>query len=126
MIETRLTVSILPKTWIVDVDGVLLKHNGYLDGTEQLLPGAREFWKNVGEHDLVIIISARSDSLRESTIKLLTEQGMRVDHALFGLPVGERIVVNDNKPSGLQMGHAINLVRDSGLAGMVVIQDADL
>lgn len=43
MSET-IVLSPLPKTWILDLDGTLVKHNGYkLDGHDTLLPGAREF-----------------------------------------------------------------------------------
>ena len=31
---------------------------------------------------------------------------------LFELPVGERIVVNDRKPSGIEMALALNMDRD--------------
>ena len=33
---------------------------------------------------------------------------------LFNIPMGERIVVNDRKPSGIDMAVAINLDRDAG------------
>ena len=42
--EERLILSTLPKTWIFDLDGTLVKHNGYkLDGRDTLLSGAREY-----------------------------------------------------------------------------------
>lgn len=126
MKEQRLAVSTLPKTWIIDVDGVMLKHNGYLDGADQLLPGALEFWKKIEPRDIVIITSARNENLRESTLRFLAEHGLRIDYALFGLPVGERILINDSKPSGLPMGHVVNLERDKGLAGIIVRQDPGL
>ena len=34
---------------------------------------------------------------------------------ICGLPYGERIVVNDMKPSGLKMSVAVDLVRDAPL-----------
>ncbi len=34
---------------------------------------------------------------------------------ISGLPYGERIVVNDMKPSGLKMSVAVDLVRDAPL-----------
>ena len=34
----RFTLSPLPKTWILDLDGTLVKHNGYkTDGRDSLL-----------------------------------------------------------------------------------------
>lgn len=123
MKEHRLTVSTLPRTWIIDVDGVILKHNRYRDGGDELLPGAIEFWEKIGPRDTVILTSARDESLKELTLQLLAGHGLRVDVALFGLPVGERILVNDNKPSGLPMGHVVNLDRDRGLSEIVVKED---
>ena len=38
---------------------------------------------------------------------------IRYDYIITDLPFGERILVNDNKPSGLSMAYAINKVRDS-------------
>ena len=37
-------LSTLSKTWIFDIDGTLVKHNGYkLDGRDTLLEGAKEY-----------------------------------------------------------------------------------
>lgn len=42
----KLILSTLAHTWILDLDGTIVKHNGYkLDGTDTLLEGAKEFWK---------------------------------------------------------------------------------
>ena len=42
-------ISSLKKTWLFDIDGTIVKHNGYkLDGEDTLLPGvAVIFLKNV-------------------------------------------------------------------------------
>ncbi|MCI8638236.1 MAG: hypothetical protein HFG41_03590 [Coprococcus sp.] len=37
---------------------------------------------------------------------------MGYDDILFGMPMGERIVVNDRKPSGIEMAVALNIKRD--------------
>ena len=40
--EKQLILSTLPKTWIFDLDGTILKHNGYkIDGEDTLLPGVK-------------------------------------------------------------------------------------
>ena len=37
-----LSLSKLPHTWILDLDGTIVKHNGYkLDGKDSLLEGAK-------------------------------------------------------------------------------------
>lgn len=106
-------VSTLPKTWILDLDGTLVKHNGYkMDGHDTLLPGAREFLANIQPEDLVIIVTSRKEDYRTQTVDFLHEQGIRYDHIIFNAPYGERIVVNDRKPSGLETAVAINFKRD--------------
>ena len=40
----RMVLSTLPKTWILDLDGTVVKHNGYkLDGKDTLLIRAKEY-----------------------------------------------------------------------------------
>ena len=43
----------------------------------------------------------------------MKEKGIRYDDILFNMPPGERIVVNDRKPSGIDMAVAVNLDRDN-------------
>lgn len=108
-----IVLSPLPKTWILDLDGTLVKHNGYkLDGYDTLLPGAKEFLKNIQPEDLVVIITSRLEEYREMTISFLHEQGIRYDHIIFNAPYGERIVVNDRKPSGLRTAFSVSTTRD--------------
>jgi hypothetical protein len=60
-------------------------------------------------------MSAREEYYRDSTLDYLRTAGLRFDFALFGMPKGERILMNDSKPLGLRTAIGINLVRDSGL-----------
>lgn len=108
-----LVLSSLPKTWIIDLDGTLLKHNGYkIDGEDSILNGAKEYVNAIPEEDYVLILTSRTDEHRENTIQFLRKNGIRFDTILFNMPVGERIVMNDRKPSGIDMAVAINLDRD--------------
>lgn len=109
----ELILSTLPKTWVFDLDGTLLKHNGYkLDGKDTILPGAREYLETIPREDKIVIFTSRTDEYRELTLNFLGEVGIRYDEILFNMPLGERILVNDRKPSGLDMSVAINLDRD--------------
>lgn len=109
----KMILSTLPKTWIFDLDGTVLKHNGYkIDGRDTLLAGAKEYLDAIPEEDKIIIFTSRTDEYRNTTIQFLEENRIRYDEILFNLPVGERIVVNDRKPSGLDMAVAINIKRD--------------
>jgi hypothetical protein len=106
-------LSTLPKTWIFDLDGTLLKHNGYkTDGKDTVLPGALEYMAAIPKEDKIVIFTSRTDEYRQMTLDFLAEKGIRYDEILFNMPMGERILVNDRKPSGLDMSIAINIDRD--------------
>lgn len=111
--EKKMILSTLPKTWIFDLDGTILKHNGYkLDGTDTLLDGAKEYLDAIPEEDKIIIFTSRTEQYRQITLDFLKEHQIRYDEILFHMPMGERIVVNDRKPSGLDMAVAVNMDRD--------------
>lgn len=109
----ELELSTLPKTWIFDLDGTLLKHNGYkLDGIDTVLDGALEYLATIPLEDKIVIFTSRTDEYKEETLAFLHKHQIRYDEILFNMPMGERIVVNDRKPSGIDMAVAINLKRD--------------
>ncbi len=106
-------LSTLSKTWIFDIDGTLVKHNGYkLDGRDTLLEGAKEYIASIPLEDKIIIMTSRTDEYKQATLDFLKDNGIRYDDIIFNIPMGERIVVNDRKPSGLDMAVAINIDRD--------------
>ncbi|MCD8372232.1 MAG: HAD family acid phosphatase [Clostridia bacterium] len=115
MSKEAITLSSLTHTWILDLDGTILKHNGYKQGGDELLPNAREFMQSIPADDMVVILTARTEEHRESTISFLKAHGIRFDHIIFNAPMGERVLINDSKPSGLKMSVAVNLPRDTGL-----------
>ena len=106
------TFSALPKTWIIDLDGTIVRHNGYIEGEDQLLEDSLDFMKEIPESDRVIILTARKQAEEEKTIEFLHNSGIRFDDILFDIPVGERILINDCKPSGLKTAYAINKKRN--------------
>lgn len=108
-----LVLSTLPKTWIFDIDGTIAKHNGYkIDGYDTLLDGAKEYISKIPITDKIIILTSRTEAYRQSTLEFLEKNEIRYDNILFNMPMGERILVNDRKPSGLDMSIAINIDRD--------------
>lgn len=111
--EQRMILSTLPKTWIFDLDGTIVKHNGYkTDGKDTLLAGAAAFLQGLPVEDRIVIFTSRTEEYRRMTLDFLEEKGIRYDEILFNMPMGERIVVNDRKPSGIDMAVAVNLNRD--------------
>ena len=108
-----LVLSTLPKTWIFDLDGTIVKHNGYkIDGYDTLLDGAKEYIAGIPTQDFIIILTSRTEEYRDYTITFLKENEIYYDEILFGMPMGERIVINDRKPSGIDMAVAVNIDRD--------------
>ena len=111
--ENNIVMSTLPKTWILDLDGTILKNNGYkIDGTDTILEGAKEYLDTIPDEDHIVILTSRTDEYRDMTMDFLQKNGIRYDEIIFNIPYGERIVVNDRKPSGLDMAVAFNLDRD--------------
>ena len=108
-------LSTLTKTWILDVDGTLLKHNGYLNGSDILLDGVKDFFDNLSPNDKVILLTARKAEYLADLIEFLKSKNIRYDNLICDIPMGERILVNDIKPSGLKTAYAVNKIRDEKL-----------
>lgn len=111
--KNDLILSELGHTWIFDLDGTILKHNGYLiDGVDSFIPFAKDFLNSLPEKDMIIFITSRKEEYKDITENFLREHGIRYTHIIFEAPFGERILVNDMKPSGLKTAYGINQTRD--------------
>lgn len=120
----KFILSSLNHTWILDLDGTVVKHNGYkIDGKDTLLPGVREFFDNLDVNDMVIFVTSREEQYRKLTEKFLKENNIRYNYIIFGAPYGERIIINDNKPSGLVMSKSVSLSRDEGFDFCVEVNE---
>ncbi len=111
--ENKLKLSALGHTWLLDLDGTILKHNGYkTDGIDSFLGEAEDFLKGLPEKDMIVFITSRTEDHRQHTEGFLKEHGIRYDHIIFNAPYGERILINDTKPSGLPTCLCIPRKRD--------------
>lgn len=111
-----LVLSPLPKTWIFDVDGTIVRHNGYLtEKGDELLPGVRDFFAQIPDNDMIILLTARRREFVSKLREFLKGQGIKFDYILSDIPQGERILINDAKPSGLKTALSVNKVRDAPL-----------
>ena len=120
--NNELVISSLNHTWLIDIDGTIVKHNGYkLDGFDTVLPGVVEFWNSIPKEDTVILLTSRDGKYKNITESFLNENGLWFTSIIYNLPFGERIIINDKKPSGLKMSVAIDLKRDEGIDKSVVI-----
>ena len=121
------------KTWFIDLDGTLQKHNsdGELDNLikkysrnshkhEKTVEGIEEFLELI-KNDCVVITTARDERHAPHTISVLHYFNIKYDKIIFGIGSAESIVVNDIKPVGvvendieLNTAFAYNLKRDAG------------
>lgn len=131
--EKEVRMSSMGKTWILDLDGTIVKHNGYkMDGKDSFLPGAKEFLLSLPETDMIVFLTSRKDEvvdgkeccIQKETEEFLKENGIRYDHIIYHAPYGERILINDSKPSGLPMAYAFRPKRDELFEEEVVIDEA--
>lgn len=112
--EKHIVMSTLPKTWIFDLDGTILKHNGYkTDGEDTVNSGVLDYLNKIPEEDFIVFLTSRTDEFKEKTINFLNKNAIRYDTIIFNAPFGERILINDRKPSGIDMAYAININRDN-------------
>ena len=122
----EMILTTLGHTWILDLDGTILKHNGYkTDGEDSFLPGAEEFLHSIPEKDMIIFVTSRNDEYQEITKRFLLMHNVRFNHIIFNAPYGERILINDDKPSGLKMGIAINKSRNEAVS-LCFVEDKTL
>ena len=124
--KTELTLSPLGHTWVLDFDGTLVKHNGYMNGKDEWLPGALEFLHSIPEGDYILILTSREKEARQQTEAFIKAAGVRYDDIKFEMPMGERILFNDDKPSGLRCAYAVNPKRDQGLEHITIKIDENL
>jgi len=116
----------LSKTWILDLDGTILKHNGYkIDGEDSLLDGASELLAQIEDEDMVIFVTSRKLEYKQMTEEFLNSKGIRYDHIIYEAPYGERILINDDKPSGRVMAYAFHLKRDE-VADVQIVRNEEL
>lgn len=124
--KEQIRISPLGHTWVLDFDGTLVEHNGYKTGDDKFLPGAKEFLQSIPKEDFVLILTAREKEARTKTENFLKEHNIRYNEIIFGMPMGERILINDDKPSGLRCAYAITPQRNQGLENIEIIVDESL
>lgn len=123
--QKTIVLSKLNHTWILDLDGTIVQHNGYKFQKEDIfLDGAKKFLENIPIEDMIIFITSRDENYRKVTEDFLNKNGVRYSHIIFNAPLGERILINDNKPSGLCMAYAICTERDAWCELKVVVDSS--
>ena len=98
-------------------------HNAYLEGEDVFIDSSVEFIKKIPENDKIIFLTSRDERYKDRTMESLNKREIRYDNIIFNAPFGERIIINDMKPSGLKMAYAVNVVRNEGLGSVTVSYD---
>ena len=119
-------MDLRPKTICCDIDGTLVKHelpwkNVIPNKKLEILDGTIEKfseWDAKGYY--IILVTGRKESLRENTIKQLSEAGIIYDKLVMGIGGGPRVLINDNKPDGEKTAFAINIKRNIGIKGVEI------
>ena len=108
----------LSHTWFIDLDGSIVKHNGYIiDKVDTLLAGVKIFFMKIPKNDKIIITTSRKKRFKKKTIDFLKKNKIRFNEIIFDLPHGERVLINDIKPhQKLKTSISINLNRNFGLS----------
>jgi len=114
-------MEIRPATIICDIDGTLTWHvDSYHASMSshqmELLSGTIEKlleWEKKGYH--IILLTGRKESLRDVTIKQLSDVGIFYDQLIMGVGGGPRYLINDCKPNGDNSAYAFNIERNKGI-----------
>lgn len=106
-------------TFFLDLDGTILRHShkyGRLTDHPELCPGVREALDEIDSRgDTIILVSARKESARKLTEKILEDLMVPYDQLILGVSQGKRIVVNDVlTPQSKERAGAVNVITDSG------------
>ena len=116
-----MNVKAYQKTVICDIDGCILLHQGKLSDivyADQpvILPGVRRMFDEWNDHSCyIVLLTGRKESARGFTEQQLREVGLFWDVLVMGASRGERILINDCKPDGVEVARAINLERNKGM-----------
>ena len=112
-----------PKTYIIDIDGTLIKHQGKgirfqlypSDGT--VLEAAARVLNTLeqqGHH--IVLMTARPEAFRDLTVQQLRGAYFVYHQLIMGVTSGERIIVNDTKPDDSPSCSAVVVKRNDGIS----------
>lgn len=111
-----------PKTFFIDIDGVIFEHlesgawNQWQCRLPAVLSGVSEFFDEIeAKSAIIILVTARKESERARLVDLLAQHGVFYDQLIMGVSSGERVLINDAKPSGEKSCFAIEVKRNEGL-----------
>lgn len=103
-------------TYFIDLDGTLVRHHHDpkdYPAVAEILPGALKWlFSLVEQNAFLILTTGRSKREANPVIKQLKKLGIKFNAALFDLPVGIRLLVNDDAYDGECKAFAIRHKRN--------------
>jgi len=109
------------KTYFIDIDGTLFKYRKFgtyeTQKAEVIESTVDHVRQQHSEGHMIILTTARPETLYEHTLRELTENDIPFDKLIMGIERGARYVVNDKDPNKDDEDRAIavNVERDKGL-----------
>ncbi len=111
----KITLSPLRKSWFIDLDGTVLVHNKDVSKfDDQVIEKSLEFLSSIRE-DFIVFTTSRESKYKTKTEDFLEKNNIKYDAIIYDLPYGERLIINDNKPSGLVTAYSISVERNKGI-----------
>ena len=112
-------------TYFCDIDGTVFRYRKfetYRDTPAELTPGSLEKLQEIrAEGHMIVLTTARPESLRNHTEKELWNAGVPYDRLIMEIGRGPRHLINDMDPNNPgQRATGWNLVRDTGMSGVTV------
>lgn len=118
-----ISIANRPKTYFVDIDGVIFKQQGRwpdietIDPVQDLLPGVREkFLKWESQGCTIILTTGRAPNFRKLTEQQLQKAGIPYHLLIMAAGMGQRVLINNLKPQEPEVSTAVavNLPIDKG------------
>lgn len=116
----------MPKTVFLDIDGVILIHNGSFHPNNPY-PEAYAIQSSVEKIRewilkgyTIILTTGRKECLREQTVFQLQKAGVAYDQLVMGVGRGVRVLINDKKPDGEITAVSYSLDRNKGIGGLEI------
>lgn len=113
----------------MDIDGCVFEHRGNLfkciTQPPNVLPGViRKINEWIEKDYMIILVTGRKECMRKKTEEDLLRNGIVYDKLVMGLPRGERVLINDSKPSepnfDERVASAIEVERNTGLTDLEI------
>jgi hypothetical protein len=119
------------KTFFIDIDGTIVKHlsEKELDDlvnlpnapVQELLPGVKDFFNSLKEDDTVIFVTARRNTHRELTERMLKAHNIKYVGLIMELSCGERYLINDSPNVFHNKAIGINVLRNHGFGDINIL-----